>query len=138
MPNLPIVIPAMDLINEEFRQYHVNTNTLDAIHVAIEVGKRTLDRYYSKTDDIGIYCIAMGKCCFPNSLRLEIDKKKVLHPCYKLSYFRTAKWQQYWINTAHEIVEQEYEWHYLNLDVIQPEEGPIAEKEQGFKEKDKV
>ena len=40
-----------------------------------------------------------------------------------------------WINTAREIVEQEYERNYLNLDVIQPEEGALAEKE---KQKDRV
>ena len=78
----------MDLINEEFTKYRVNAKTPDAIRAAIELGKKTLDRYYSKTDDVEIYRIAMGKRCIPNSLRLEIDKKKFY--THAISY-RTSK-----------------------------------------------
>lgn len=33
-----------------------------AIRSAVRLGKKTLDKYYSKTDDSHIYRIAMGKC----------------------------------------------------------------------------
>ena len=31
-----------------------------AIHAAIRIGKKMLNRYYSKTDHTELYCIAMG------------------------------------------------------------------------------
>ena len=44
---------------------------------------------------------------------------KVLHPHHKLAYFRSARWDFEWIETAHKIVELEYEQNYKNLDVIE-------------------
>ena len=36
----------------------------------------------------------------------------VLHPCYKLDYFKQAKWQAEWINTTHELVHATYRSSY--------------------------
>ena len=62
MPNLVMVIPAMDYINEVFttrmlKQQCFNT----AIHVVVGLVKKTLKKYYEHTDLSKLYQIAMGK-----------------------------------------------------------------------------
>src|SRR5713226_5778481 len=45
---------------------------------------------------------------------LLIPCQSVLHPCHKLTYFKTAAWEQEWIETVKELVrdtfEQSYKW----------------------------
>ena len=60
VPNIATIIPAMDCIDEVLA-----TNALDAryslsIQAALTLGKKTLNRYYSKTDLSEVYRIAMG------------------------------------------------------------------------------
>ncbi|KIM52767.1 hypothetical protein SCLCIDRAFT_140432 [Scleroderma citrinum Foug A] len=84
MPNLTMVIPAMDYIDEVFTTSMLDHTRFDpAIHAAIGLAKKTLNKYYSLTDSSKVYCIAM-----------------ILHPCYKLEYFKQAKWNVDWIDTA--------------------------------------
>ena len=61
MPNLATVIPAMDLIN------NVLSLSSDSpyrfcleIRATLAIGKKTLDKYYNKTDESEVYRIAMG------------------------------------------------------------------------------
>lgn len=59
-----MVIPAMDHLDET-----LTTNALDpayrpCIRAALTLGKKTLNRYYNKTDDTEAYRIAMGECSF--------------------------------------------------------------------------
>ncbi|KIK20439.1 hypothetical protein PISMIDRAFT_13021 [Pisolithus microcarpus 441] len=78
MPNLAMVLPAMDYINQMFVNGITDTDNLDsAIHAALGVAKRTLNHYYSVTD-FSEFCT----------------------PCYKLKYFKTANWEDEWIQTA--------------------------------------
>ena len=65
-PNLATVIPAMDHIDKL-----LSTNSLDAkyepsIRAALGIAKKTLNRYYDKTDSSEVYRIAMGECSFTN------------------------------------------------------------------------
>ncbi|KAG1738826.1 uncharacterized protein EDB91DRAFT_1054358 [Suillus paluster] len=95
-PNLAMVIPAMDHINTVFTNGIIKTQTLHpAIRAALHVAKITLNRYYSLTDESETYWIVM-----------------ILHPCYKLDYFTSARWQDDWISTARNIVQQVYECSY--------------------------
>ncbi|KIM59460.1 hypothetical protein SCLCIDRAFT_126126, partial [Scleroderma citrinum Foug A] len=58
----------------------------------VRLAKNTLNKYYSLTDSSKVYyCIVM-----------------VLHPHYKLDYFKQAKWQAEWINTTHKLVHATY------------------------------
>ncbi|KAF6742600.1 hypothetical protein DFP72DRAFT_764321, partial [Ephemerocybe angulata] len=83
-PNLASVIPAMDKIDEI-----LTTNSLDdktfqpCIRAACSLAKKTLNRYYDKTDHSENYRIAM-----------------VLHPRFKLDYFRRADWDDDWVQAA--------------------------------------
>ncbi|KAF9001300.1 hypothetical protein BDQ17DRAFT_1176281, partial [Cyathus striatus] len=82
-PNLANVIPVMDHINDHLTTIAINCSTPLAIHTAAGLTKKTLNRYYSHTDDSETYWIAM-----------------ILHSCYKLQYFKNANWNEEWITTA--------------------------------------
>ncbi|KAE9385365.1 hypothetical protein BT96DRAFT_928820 [Gymnopus androsaceus JB14] len=71
-PNISAVIPAMDAINKAFATEIIDERELCApLRYALSVGKKTLNKYYSLSDDSHIYRIAM-----------------VLHPSFKLTYFQ--------------------------------------------------
>jgi hypothetical protein len=60
-PNLPTVIPAMDHIDTYFTNAIApSSRKSPAIRAALEVAKKTLNRYYSLTDASETYRIAMG------------------------------------------------------------------------------
>ena len=93
-----------------------------ALQGALALGKRTLNRYYNKTDFSEIYRIGMGvfihfvNYYFPYSFFL------VLHPRHKLKYFENAGWEEDWINTARQIVRDEFDRTYAFMD-IEVDEG---------------
>ena len=61
-PNLVMVIPAMDYIDEVFTTGMLQRNMLDpAICAAVGLAKKTLNKYYECTDASKLYHIAMGK-----------------------------------------------------------------------------
>ena len=61
-PNLAMVIPAMDYIDEVFTTGMLQKDTLDpAIRAAVGLAKKTLNKYYECTDASKLYHIAMGE-----------------------------------------------------------------------------
>lgn len=40
----------------------------------------------------------------------------MLHPQHKLLYFKAADWEDNWIQTAEQLVREEFERSYLSLD----------------------
>ncbi|KAM6490966.1 hypothetical protein JOM56_013586 [Amanita muscaria] len=61
VPNIAMVIPAMDHLDEALTTNTINANISDPIQAALLIRKKTLNRYYSKTDLSGVYRIAMSK-----------------------------------------------------------------------------
>ena len=62
MPNLTMVISAVDYVDEVFTTGMLDHNHFDpAIHTALGLAKNTLNKYYSLTDSSKVYCIAMSK-----------------------------------------------------------------------------
>lgn len=62
-PSLPTVIPAMDHIDDVLTNQSLDNATFSpAIRAACTLSKRTLNRYYNKTDHSENYRIAMGMC----------------------------------------------------------------------------
>ncbi|KAJ7832684.1 hypothetical protein B0H14DRAFT_2364680, partial [Mycena olivaceomarginata] len=59
-PNLPMVIPAMDRIDEDFAIRSLSSDYHPAIRIALSLGKATLNKYYDKTDHSETYRIAMS------------------------------------------------------------------------------
>ncbi|KIM50294.1 hypothetical protein SCLCIDRAFT_34436 [Scleroderma citrinum Foug A] len=59
-PNLATVIPAMDHIDKEFTMYALDASSYSPpIRAALEMAKKTLNRYYARTDESHLYHIAM-------------------------------------------------------------------------------
>ncbi|EDR07903.1 uncharacterized protein LACBIDRAFT_327684 [Laccaria bicolor S238N-H82] len=97
--NLATVILAIDHINTTFTNaMKPDSNTHPAIRYGLCLAKKTLNKYYSLTDNAEVYCIAM-----------------VLHPKHKLKYFRQVGWTLDWINTAKALVPDEFERSYMNV-----------------------
>ncbi|KIK19179.1 hypothetical protein PISMIDRAFT_108170 [Pisolithus microcarpus 441] len=93
-----MVIPAVDYINDVFMPGILDQQCLNpAIHAALMLRKRTLNKYYSLTDVSKLYWIAM-----------------VLHPLHKLEYFKQAKWEVAWIDGAHDLVRNTYNLSYAS------------------------
>lgn len=61
-PKLAAVIPAMDHVDKEFTTYSLDAALFSPpIHAALELAKKMLNRYYTRTDESHLYRIAMGK-----------------------------------------------------------------------------
>jgi len=88
-----------------------------SIRAALAIGKRTLNRYYNKTDHSEVYRIAMCTFVCLTLVTICIDYLSVLHPRHKLHYFKTAGWEDDWIETAHTIVHEEFDRTYAFMDV---------------------
>jgi hypothetical protein len=103
----------MDLIDEHLATLSLDVRQSAAIRASIGLAKKTLNRYYTKTDDSEVYRIAMSK--FSCSLRVSVawtSHLAVLHPRHKLSYFKRTNWEDAWIRTAEKIVRTEFDCSY--------------------------
>ncbi|TFY74003.1 hypothetical protein EWM64_g10009 [Hericium alpestre] len=113
-PNLVTVIPAMDHIDQRLTSDSLDTKFHPAICASLNVAKRTLNHYYTMTDLSEVYRIAM-----------------VLHPRHKLTYFKNVKWEQEWIDTARDVVRDEFECSYASREVEGDKDGqPEAAHEE--------
>ena len=89
-----------------------------AIRAALAIGKSAMNRYYNKTDQSEVYRIAMGLVFnYSNISYVLISIYLVLHPRHKLEYFKKHNWEESWIQTAHEIVREEFDRSYAAMDV---------------------
>jgi hypothetical protein len=61
IPSIATVIPAMDRIDEVLASNAIDAKFSISIKSALAIGKKTLNRYYSKTDMSDVYRIAMSK-----------------------------------------------------------------------------
>lgn len=55
-----MVIPGMDQFDKYLATTMISSQYSPAIRAALGIGKQTLNRYYSKTDQSDLYHIAMG------------------------------------------------------------------------------
>ncbi|KIK01571.1 hypothetical protein K443DRAFT_98386 [Laccaria amethystina LaAM-08-1] len=110
-PNLSKVIPAMDYIDKHLASGALNTTYLPSIRASMLIGKRLLNKYYNMTDYSEVYHISM-----------------VLDPKRKLNYFRSAGWEEDWIEMAHEIVEEEFNRGYAGMspELEEPEVASVC------------
>nr|GAT43317.1 predicted protein [Mycena chlorophos] len=116
-PTLAAVIPVMDDIDEFFTEKERDIKLHRTIRASITVAKRTLNRYYSLTDGSEVYRIAM-----------------ILHPRYRLSYFRDARWLEEWIVAATTLLRERFEERYNKppAPASEPSTPVTSEQEQEF------
>lgn len=105
----------MDHINAQLATAAQNNIYSPSIRAALAIGKKTLNRYYNKTDYSEVYRIAMGMFRFASYC--FADHLLVLHPRHKLRYFKMAGWEDSWIKTAHAIVCEEFDRTYAFMDI---------------------
>jgi hypothetical protein len=55
-----MVIPAMDHLDKHLATVSLDEKYSPSIRVALSIGKKTLNRYYNRTDDSKLYRIAMS------------------------------------------------------------------------------
>jgi hypothetical protein len=115
-----MVIPVMDHIDQHLATAATNEAYPLALKAALAIGKKTLNRYYGKTDHSEVYRIAMGSFILLydlSSQSLIFFACTVLHPRHKLQYFKDAGWDPNWIVSARSIVDDEYKRSYASRDV---------------------
>jgi hAT family C-terminal dimerisation region len=78
-----------NLNNQTWKAYH------PSLVAAMKLACKKMDCYYSLTDSLNAYCIAM-----------------VLHPGMKLEYFHNQKWEEEWIEQMETLVREEYTTKY--------------------------
>ncbi|KAF5356700.1 hypothetical protein D9758_013728 [Tetrapyrgos nigripes] len=115
-PNLATVVPVLDEIDRKFTEWALNTTLDPAIHAAVSLAKKTLNKYYGKFDYSEVYRVAM-----------------VLHPHHKLNYFKTAEWPESWKNMALEIVRDVYERDYKSKMTVENDAMDVDEPETPVK-----
>ncbi|TFK68645.1 hypothetical protein BDN72DRAFT_745736, partial [Pluteus cervinus] len=81
--NLAHVIRTIDRIDDNFTNTAADVKINLAIRSAILCAKKTLNRYYSKTD-----------------LSITYRITTILHPSFKLAYFKNRRWPTAWIDEA--------------------------------------
>jgi len=130
-PNLTTVILAMDHINN-FLATSAEQQYSPAIRAALAIGKNTINKYYNMTDQSEVYRIAMSMlfrlstyCDLLNSNLL------VLHPRHKLKYFKKHNWEATWIDTARQIVRDEFDRSDAAMDANADEEGMQVDTDEG-------
>ena len=63
-PCLASVIPAMDKMHHKLTAVSQNTKYSPALQIALRLGTKLLNKYYSLTNDSDVYCIVMGMSYF--------------------------------------------------------------------------
>ena len=95
---------------------HLNPHTKQPYHPAIKaamkLARKKINRYYSLTDLLSVYHIAMGNEPVPLSIMLRWLRPSVLHPGLKLEYFRQQGWEEEWVDNAETLTCKEYIAHY--------------------------
>ncbi|PPQ81717.1 hypothetical protein CVT26_007779 [Gymnopilus dilepis] len=117
-PNLATVIPAMDHIDKVLATCSDSPYQFSpAIRAALAIGKKAMNKYYNKTDHSEVYRIAMGRPSSPFFFLISIDQLlTVLHPRHKLEYFKKHGWEVLWIDTARQIVRDEFSRSYVPVE----------------------
>jgi len=102
-----LVIPAMDRIDQVLEKDTDLQKFSPTLRAALDIGRQTLNRYYSKTDDSEVYRIAM-----------------ILHPRNKTRYFKKSGWEAEWIELAVIILRKRWTAYYKHMDIDDADEEP--------------
>jgi hypothetical protein len=121
----------MDYIDETLATQSLNNVELSpCIHVALVLGKQTLNKYYSKTDNAHSYRITMSQS-IAGCLIHRAYYCSVFNPEYKLIYFKIAGWDIIWIEQARKLIYDMYNRKYApTADTAIPK--PVSEEVRIF------
>lgn len=126
----------MDTIDRAFTTASVDDERFCfPIKVALELGKRIMNKYYNLTDESEIYRSSISMPLLCNSC-IWLIHLTVLHPGLKTKYFRDNKWQQPWQDEAIAITRRIFDEEYQDSGVSDDTPSSFAdatEVEQGGK-----
>ena len=120
--SLPFVIVAMDKLDEQLTTISVTQTLEPAIRAAAGLAKRTLNQYYSLTDEADAYRVSMGASATHTTCSLLTNVPTVLHPRRKLEYFQEAGWASDWIAEAEALTRRLYNAKYASKTVVETQE----------------
>ena len=110
MSCVTVVIPAMDKMHAELTAAAENVEYSPTLQAALELGKisSTSTTHFQMTlRDTGLQWVCI--ICFQYHSKCIY---LVLHPKHKLRYFEKQNWEENWIKTAEEIVQEEFKQNY--------------------------
>ncbi|OJT02035.1 hypothetical protein TRAPUB_7505, partial [Trametes pubescens] len=112
------VIPYMDILTHHLNSFKSDVTLAPAVRAAAQRGRSMLDKYYTLTDDTMIYRVAM-----------------ILHPQHKVQYFRDEGWPEEWVQTAIDLVREEWNTFYKPKNapalIVPPAAAAAADKGKG-------
>lgn len=106
------MIPLIDALTAHLEKAIKNTALLRTVRNAAVRGRAVLNKYYSRTDDSIMYRCAMSKYIKCLGWLQLIQSHTVLHPTYKLEYFREHGWESEWIPIAEKILREQWVTYY--------------------------
>jgi len=112
-PLLHEVIPVIDLLTNRLEDVSTDAKYLPSIRAGAAKGLAVLNKYYSKTDESVMYRCTMSMFRVQTiSFLLSSRLSSVLHPKYKLSYFRSKNWPEEWIDAARAVLREQWSSYY--------------------------
>ncbi|KAF5328028.1 hypothetical protein D9758_018770, partial [Tetrapyrgos nigripes] len=121
-PLLSQVIPLIDTLTDSLLEIQKDWSKSALARAGAAKAIAILNKYYSKTDDTIMYKVTM-----------------IIHPLYKLKYFKDSAWEKEWIDIAEKTARDHFEKHYLSgvdNNVSQPKEKPAPKKNDIFAKMD--
>lgn len=102
----------MDAIDHAFTTASMDGDQFSLpIKIALDLGKRIMNKYYNLTDESEIYRVSIGTLSVL-SVRICLTLVIVLHPGLKLQYFKDNKWPQQWQDDAIAITRRIFDDEY--------------------------
>jgi len=102
----------MDTIDHAFTTASMDDDNFSLpIKVALELGKRIMNKYYNLTDESEIYHVSIGTLFLFIAL-LCLTHFIVLHPGLKTQYFKDNKWPQNWQDNVIAITRKSFDEEY--------------------------
>ena len=124
-PLVHMVIPLIDNLTANLEQVSHNEARHIAVRAGALAGGKVLNKYYSKTDDSVIYRLAMCKAFLSLVGSSQLTLHLVMHPRYKLDYFKRNQWPEDWIDTVRRMAREHYTKHY-NPSVVSGEASTLV------------
>lgn len=111
----------IDVLTEQLVKLIVDEGKHPCTRAAAAKGYAILNKYYSRTDGSVMYRLCMSKLFVRFHVHLSKLGCPVLHPRYKLTWFKKMEWETEWIDTAVELFQTIYD-EYYKPNVTQPDD----------------
>jgi hypothetical protein len=127
IPLLHQVIPVIDILTRHLEDTSSNSKYLPTICAGAAKGLVVLNKYYSKTNESIMYRCAMSIFCYCFRFCMSSNLNFiVLHPMYKLTYLRSKKWPEKWVDAARLVLQEQWTTYYKPSNSEEPGSQSLA------------